>query len=218
MGGPLGVRFSGPLTPFVDGLAGELSGVGYAPTTVRAHLELWAQLSRWLAGQGLEPAQLTEVAIDRFLVVRRRTHAVLYSVRALAPGLAFLRRAGVVPEAPRPVPNTAVDAVLGRFQAYLRVERGVLEATAESYAHRARPFLQNRVRDGVLDLGSLRAGDVSGFAAEWLPGLSQSSAKSAVTAWRSLLRFLHVIGELTVALAAAVPKVASWRLAACQQG
>ena len=161
MGGSLGVRFPGPLTPFVDGLAGELRNLGYTPSTVRVHLQLWAQLSRWLVGQGLEPAELTGAAIDRFLVERRRTHAVLYSAQALAPGLAFLRREGVVPATSEPVrAGTAVDAVMERFQSYLRVERGVLEATAETYAHRGRPFLENRVRDGVLDLASLTAGDV----------------------------------------------------------
>jgi hypothetical protein len=49
---PLGVRFAGPLMPFANGLAGELAGLGYAPTTA-VHLELWAQLSGWLAGQSL---------------------------------------------------------------------------------------------------------------------------------------------------------------------
>lgn len=214
MGGSLGVRFPGPLAPFVDGLAGELRNLGYRPSTVRVHVQLWAQLSGWLVGQGLEPAELTGEAIDRFLVERRRTHAVLHSAQALAPGLAFLRREGVIPATSEPVrASTAVDAVLERFQSYLRVERGVLESTAETYAHRGRPFLENLVRGGVLDLASLTAGDVCGFAAGWLPGLSQSSAKSFVTALRSLLRFLHVSGELPTSLAGSVPTAASWRLA-----
>ncbi|MBV9163434.1 MAG: tyrosine-type recombinase/integrase [Pseudonocardiales bacterium] len=213
MSHPLGVRFVGPLAPFANGLAGELAGLGYAPATARTHLELWAQLSGWLAEQGLEPGQLVQEVIDRFLLVRRGTHAALHSLRALRPGLEFLRRTGVVPEAPSPVASTLIDVVLDRFRAYLRSERGVLEATAQTYAQRARPFLVNRVRDGGLDLESLTAGDISAFAARWLPGLSQSSAKSAVTAWRSLLRFLHVSGQLARPLVAAVPTAASWRLA-----
>jgi len=218
MDGRLRVRFSGPLTPFVEGLAGELADLGYAPTTVRVQLQLWAQLSGWLAEQCLEPAQLTQEIIEAFLLVRRRTHTVLHSVRALRPGLEFLRRAGVVPEVPDPAASTAVDVMLARFQAYLRNERGGLKATAESYAHRATPFLRSRVRGGGVALESLTAGDVSGFAAAWLPGLSPSSAKSAVTAWRSLLRFLHVSGQLTGPLAAAVPTAASWRLAGLPVG
>jgi integrase/recombinase XerD len=170
--------------------------------------------AEWLVGGAeLEPTELTQDIIDRFLLVRRRTHAVLHSLQALRPGLEFLRRMGVVPEAPSPVASTPIDVVLDQFQAYLRSERGVLEATAQTYAQRVRPFLQSRVCDGGLDFELLTAGVISAFAAGWLPGLSQSSAKSAVTAWRSLLRFLHVSGQLARPLAAAVPTAASWRLA-----
>lgn len=217
MRGPWGVQFCGPLTPFADGLAGELGRLGYAQTTARGHLELWAQVSRWLTKQGLEPSDFTGPEIDRFLVVRRRTHVDLVSVGGLAPGLAFLRCKGAVPTSPEPV-VTAVDVALGHFRAYLVGERSVLGLTAASYAERVRPFVQDRVRGGVLDLGSLTAGDVSRFAAARLPGLSQSSAKSTVTALRSLLRFLHVSGVLPWSLTAAVPAVASWRLAGLPQG
>ena len=57
MRGPLGVQFCGPLTPFADGLAGELGRLGYTRTTARRHLELWAQVSRWPTEQGLEPSE-----------------------------------------------------------------------------------------------------------------------------------------------------------------
>ncbi len=94
MSHPLGVRFAGALTPFADGLAAELAGLGYAPAPTRTHLELWAQLSRWLAEQSLESTQLTEDVLYRFLLVRRGTPVVLRSLQALRPGLEFLRRTG----------------------------------------------------------------------------------------------------------------------------
>lgn len=216
--GPLGVRFCGPLAPLAVELAAELFAWGYAATTVRVHLQLWADVSQWLAGKGLAPAQLTETAIDGFLLDRRKTHKVLFSRAALTPGLALLRRAGAVPAAVEPVPGTAVDAVLDRFRSYLQAERGVLPATAASYADRGRPFLLDRLRSGALDLESLAAGDVSRFLAARLPAMSPSSAKSTVTALRSLLRFLHLSGDVRRPLAAAVPTVASWRLAGLPTG
>ena len=218
MGGPLGVRCSGPLTPFVDGIAGELCRLGYARDTMRTQLRLWAQLSRWLDGEGLPPGRLTDVIIDRFLEVRRRTHTALYSPKALMPGLEYLRTLGVVPEGPQPSASTPVEVVLARFREYLRVERGVLESTAEAYARRVRPFLEDRVRGGALELETLSARDVSAFAAARLPGMAPSFAKSTVTALRSLLGFLHVTGMITGPLAAAVPTVACWRLAGLPTG
>src|SRR5216684_4347777 len=44
------------------------------------------------------------------------------------------------------------------------------------------------------------------------------SAKTLVTATRSLLRFLHVKGLVTAPLAGAVPAVAGWRLSALPRG
>lgn len=44
------------------------------------------------------------------------------------------------------------------------------------------------------------------------------AAKSLVTALRSLLRFLHVAGQVPVGLAAAVPSVAGWGLASLPRG
>jgi len=219
MDGALHVRFSGPLVPLVGGLRAELIRLGYAPVTVRVHLQLWAHVSRWLGERGLQPAELTQTALGDFLVERRRTHVVLVSPAGLAPGLDWLRRTGVVPPAPAPVlAGDPVETVLQAFQGYLQVERGVLAATGEKYADCLRPFLTDRLRQGALDWESLAAGDISRFTAARLPAMAPSSAKSTVTALRSLLRYLHVIGELPLPLAAAVPSVASWRLAALPTG
>jgi site-specific recombinase XerD len=168
--------------------------------------------------EGLEPARLTVAGIERFLVVRRRTHVSLSSVKALAPGLEWLRRIGVVPAPPEPVALTAIDNLERQFRAYLVVERGLLEATADSYVVRARPFLADRLRRGALELESLSAADVSRFVAAWLPGRCQARAKSTVTALRSLLRFLHATGVVERPLASAVPTVPSWRLVGLPTG
>lgn len=214
MDGALRVRFRGPLVPLVDGLRAELFGLGYAPATVQVHLQLWAHVSRWLGERGLALAELTETAMGTFLVERRRTHVVLVSPAGLAPGLGWLRGTGAVPPAgPKALAGDPVEAVLQAFQGYLQVERGVLPATGEKYVDCLRPFLTDRLHHGALDWQSLTAGDISRFTAARLPAMSPSSAKSTVTALRSLLRYLHVIGELPVSLAAAVPTVASWRLA-----
>jgi site-specific recombinase XerC len=47
---------------------------------------------------------------------------------------------------------------------------------------------------------------------------SVESAKALVTAMRSLLRFLHVDGRITVPLVGAVPAVAGWRLGSLPRG
>lgn len=208
-------RFVGPLAPYVDGLRGELSTLAYAPSTVTSHLALWAQLSRWLERRGLDPSELTAAGIEEFLAERRQTHGYLYTIKALSPGLEFLRRVGAVPgvEAVAEEEESAVEAIERRFRSYLLVERGLAEVSVETYVVRARPFLADRARCGRLDLESLTAADVSAFVAGWLPGLSTAPARSTVTALRSLLSFLHSTGVVAKPLACVVPAVASWRLA-----
>jgi integrase/recombinase XerD len=207
-------RLSGPLVPYVDGLRAEFSTLGYAPSTVSSHVGLWAQVSCWLERRGLDASGLTGPSIDEFLAERRRTHRYLYTIKALSPGLEFLRRVGAVPgvEAVTEEESEA-DAIERQFRSYLLVERGLAEVSVETYLVRARPFLTDRARRGRLDLTSLTAVDVSTFVAWWLPCLSKAPARSTVTALRALLVFLHATGVVAQPLSCVVPTVASWRLA-----
>lgn len=147
-------------------------------------------MSRWLEDRRLAPSELTTARTGEFLEVRGQTHRSLYSIKALSPGLKFLRRAGAVPGV-RAVADedSTVEAIERQFRNYLLVERGLTEVSAETYVLRARPFLVDRARRGRLDLELLTAADVSGFVAGWLPGLSTASARSTVTA----LRFVAVV-------------------------
>ncbi len=206
--------FSGPLGVFADGLRAEFSALGYAPSTVTAHLGLWAQLDQWLADRGLALSELNRARIEEFLEVRRQTHRYLYSIKALAPGLEYLRRVEAVPGVEATGERApAVEEIERRFRNYLLVERGLAEVSVETYVIRARPFLVDRMRRDRLDLESLTAAEVSAFAVSWLPSLSKAPARSTVTALRALLSFLHATGVVPTPLALVVPTVASWRLA-----
>lgn len=207
-------RFGGPLVPYVDGLRAEFSALAYAPSTATSHLGLWAQLSCWLQRRGLGASELTGVRIDEFLAERRQTHRYLYTMKALLPGLDFLRRVGAVPSVEAvPQEESEVEVLERQFRSYLLVERGLAQVSVETYALRARPFLTERARRGRLDLTSLTAADVSAFVAWWLPRLSKAPARSTVTALRALLKFLHATGVVAHPLSCVVPTVASWRLA-----
>ena len=65
---------------------------------------------------------------------------------------------------------------------------------------------------GPADLRDLSAGDVTAFVLA-SSRTRDGSVSAVVTALRSLLRFLHVTGVIDRPLAAAVPSLASWKLA-----
>jgi hypothetical protein len=72
-------------------LRGEFARLGYASSSATVQLQLAAYLLRWLQAEGLGTQDLTGPMIERFLTTRRRDYSNLYSMRALAPLLGYLR-------------------------------------------------------------------------------------------------------------------------------
>ena len=209
---------SGPLVGFAVELGRELDVLGYAATTATELMRLAAHLSRWLDGSGLSLGQATPSVIEAFVAERRATHTNQISVQALGPILGYLRRVGAVPK-PLPVlPTTAAQVALGEFSRYLLDQRAVSGPVAVAYAHWVSPFVEQL----LCPPGSGRPRDVSavelvGFLASALPALSGKSAQMTATALRSLLRFGHAQGFLSVDLSSAVPSIGRWRLSGLPQ-
>lgn len=218
---PSRVRVTGPLEAHAAGFASELARQGYRPIGARNQMRLFAQLSRWLAGEGLCVSQFGPVQVDRFLHARRAAGSTfLLSIKALQPSLAYLRGLGVVVPIPLSLPSGPVEEVLARYRNFLTVERGLGAATARGYIDAARPFLQSRVlADGsALSLEDLTASEVTAFVVARCPRQGPSAAKLTVTVLRSLLGFLHVEGKIGRSLVSAVPSVAHRRLAGLPKG
>ena len=86
MGSPSRVRVTGPLEPYAAGFASELARVGYTEHSTSHQLRVFAHLSRWLAAESLDVAELTPVVGDAFLIARRAAGYTLWlSRKALQP-------------------------------------------------------------------------------------------------------------------------------------
>ena len=202
------VRVSGPLAGYAAVFAAYLAGAGYTPLSAANQVRVLAHLSRWLEDRGFDPGELTGLRVQEFLAARRAAgYTCWLSERGLAPLLGCLRGLGVVPEPERPVPVAAVDVLLDRYGRYLAGERGLVASTVRYYLDEARGFLSGREDR----LAVLTAAEVSGFIAAESRRRGTGSAKIAVTALRSLLRFLVLEGLVTPGLQDAVPSVAGWR-------
>lgn len=203
----------GPLAPFAAGFAVELVGRGYRPRSVSGQLELMAHLSRWAAEEGLELAELTEKAAERFLAVRRERDVSLRSWRALGPLVVYLRGLGVIPDHAVPA-DTSVERLLADYREYLLHERGLTAGSVAHWERVAKLFLAERSEPLEDALRQLTAGEVTGFVvAQCAPGhRSGSTAKTLTSGLRSLLRYLHLAGFTEIPLAQAVPRAAGWRL------
>lgn len=211
-----GIRFTGPLSVYVDGFGRELERQGYTSRSVRTQLFLAAHLSRWMVAQDLlDVGVLAPDVVERFLAFRRSTgYATMLTARSLEPLLGFLHELGLVVVAETAAPSCPAEQLLERYREYVTVERGVCAEAARGYVDNVRPFITGRLSADGKDvlLREMTARDVSDFVVGACPGKSKTSARLLVTSLRSLLRFLHVDGLIAVSLLGAVPSVAGWRL------
>lgn len=204
---------SGPLAPFVAGFTEWLRGKGYTPAAVRIHQRRMTHLSYWMDAEKVEIASFGPVTVDVFIAAQDAAGRFkAWRAGSWVPLLEYLRSAGV-PVADRPAPVvTAVDALLADYARYEASERGLTARTIDRNVRAVRPFLQSRTSGGRLGLEALTAGEVTSFVVD-CAGREPGSMPHLVTALRSLLRYLHVVGVIPAGLATAVPTAARWKLA-----
>lgn len=205
---PSRVRVSGPLARHAMTLGDQLLSAGYPPERVVRHLQLLAQLSRWMESRDLGEAELCEERLGEFLDARR---AAGYWGRPSVGWLAELL--GLIPglemaPAPRPAP-TAAELLIERYCHHLLQERGLATSTIRGYVDHARRFVSRfEDADGEVDLSGVTAEAVISFVVDQRRcRRSLGSAAKAVTVLRSLLRFLSLEGLVPSGMADAVPAV-----------
>ncbi len=208
-------QVTGALAPFAEGFRKELSRQGYSSWTAPEHLYLMSDLSRWLDGRDLSPAQLSSAQVEEFLIHRRsRSQARWTTARALVPLLGYLRGLGIVPAPIAPAPASPAEELLAEFAAYLATERGLCPATIVAYRHLAGLFLRACAPEPAVQgcgLEQLECQQINTFLLTECAQRSIGSTKNLVTALRVLLRFLYLQGYTSVSLAGSVPRAIPWR-------
>jgi integrase/recombinase XerD len=111
------------LAEYADGFRRELAEGGFAPAGATRQLELMANVSRWLADEGLAVGGLTPARAEMFVIARR---AAGYRNRARPDRLArYLRSVGTVPELPSAGDGVSgTELLLERYRSYVVSESG----------------------------------------------------------------------------------------------
>lgn len=198
------VLMSGPLVPFADAYAAELSRRGYTPLTTVNQLRGVARLSCWLEANGLSVAQLSGDRVEAFLACQRLGggHRLQVSRRGLVCLLAVLRELEVL--GPEPVASTASprELLLACFGRYLLGERALAEGTVHGYVMHARWFLDGLAGEDALV--RLSASEVTGAVVRKADsGVSVAAAQYFVSGLRAFLRFCFVEGLVAADLSPA---------------
>jgi len=195
------------------GFAAYLASRGYAESSVKHHLYLIADLSAWLAGQGLAAGDLTEVVAGRFREDLRARESYLVKGASPGPLLGYLRSIGVRPRQQAGGPTSAAGALLQEYDRHLRVERSAGEVTTAHYLRYAHEFLaaagwpQDGPEFGAC-LAALDGAQVLDIVSRQVARHRLPSVGAALTGDRAFLRFLEHAGRTSRPLAAAVPRAA----------
>jgi integrase/recombinase XerD len=195
------------LAPHAITFGDQLLLAGYPPERAVRHLQLLAQLSRWMEAQELTEEDLGEENLGEFLKDRRAAGywgrpsvGWLAKLLGLIPGLELMP---VPPAAP-----TASEALIERYCHHLRQERGLAVSTVRGYVAHARRFVSRFADDnGEIDVSGMTAKAVISFVVDQRRSRCLGSAAKAVTVVRSLLRFLSLEGLVPSGVAEAVPAV-----------
>src|SRR6266487_2360104 len=92
------VQVGGLLVDRAADFAAYLTDLGYAWSSMKHHLYLLADLSAWLAGQGLAAEDLSEPVAGRFWADLRVRGSYLVKGTSLEPLLSYLHGIGVLPQ------------------------------------------------------------------------------------------------------------------------
>lgn len=197
---------NGLLEPCLDSIEKSLLEKGYARHSVRAYVRAIIGFEHWLFQHQIPVRDLDDKVIDRYLGQRQQGPGRLYRCDppALRMALEHLRATGVTP-CPQPIGQLSpVDQLVGRYEIYLRVERGLVQRTVDCYRPTVRGFLLQQFGNGPLHLQRLGPAEVQNFLLSQAKTLSLRGARSMTTALRSFFRFLLQHGEIDQDLRATV--------------
>ncbi|RKX64744.1 MAG: integrase, partial [Tenericutes bacterium] len=176
--------------------------------------------AHWSGEQQTSLSDIDERLISRYIEEHLpdcrcalRCQRVSYMVRAaLKHMLAMLRENGQCAHQSAPG-SDFIAAELADFDGHLADVRGLSLVTRSVRLRHLWNFLIDCFGNRAVQVSLLAPGDVTRFMAQYTAGWVPSSIRAMCTSLRSYFTFKASTGEQTVALIAALPRVAQWRLA-----
>lgn len=204
----------GPLGPHLDSFAYWLSEQGYRRMVAVRKIRQVARLSRWLGQRHILITELNEQRIGDFM--KRQQRPIRWQIEvqcACSQLLQYLRHSKIIRDQRPSAPEGPIDLLIRDYRRFLTEERGLTQASLDTYLPVARHFLSEVFGTGALRLDQLAARHVSRFVLRATSTLSPTRVQLTAAVLRSLLGFLYQRGKLAAPLGGAVPCVPKGRQA-----
>lgn len=206
---------SRPGGTLLEGFAEALNRSGYSKSSACDFIRAGEHFLCWTNQQGITPADLNEVVLDRFVahlsackcqgVSHIRRVAMVHGVRAF---LAYQNGVDITRAGCSTIALDQGSVLFFAFCQWMREQRGTSDATLFNYSISLRSLLE-LVGD---DLGKLDAQCLRQFVLKQSQTKGCSAAKTCTTALRMFIRFLIANGKCSGGLEASIPVLAHWRL------
>jgi site-specific recombinase XerD len=209
----------GPLGPHLASYAKQLKDQRYGRAAALERIRLIADFSGWCDQHGIRAREVSAQHTEQFLHdrmdlgYRRRG----FETSALAHLLMQLGHRAITVESPAPPVLTPAARIQAEFDRYLQQQRGLMLSTRRGYLWFVSRFLTERFGTDAVKLSALTADNVTTFVRQQAARFQPATSQAMTTALRIFFRFARQRGDLTADLAAAVPSVAHWSLAAIPQ-
>lgn len=190
---------------------------GHTRQCIQIYGQIAEHFSRWLAKERLQPHEINESVVGRFLKQHlqccrcpRPAPVDAKNCRAaLGRLLVFLRERRLITERVAEPPSIS-GRLVQDYDFHARDVQG-LAATTRQYLRRyAREFLSSRQAQGPIRLADLKPRDLLKYVQHRARHLKPASVRVLVGALRGFLRFLHLTGRIDQRLVHAVPCPAPW--------
>lgn len=197
-----------------------LTAQGYSCGTIRGYVSGVAHFAQWLAHTRRGLTDINEALVARFLdkhLPSCRCTRCCWRLRAtvraaLAQLLTLLRVDGLIASAAA-LQASPLNEELRDFERYLTQVCGLSFVTCTYRLKHIRHFLVSRFGTGPIAVSALAPRDIARFMAKYAGRWTPQSQQVIASSVQSYLRFKALHGASIAQLSAAVPKLASVRLA-----
>ena len=200
------------LRPYCKQFREQLVAQGYAAATMRTYDTAARLLCEEIVRRGLRKGEfagrmLSQVQAAALKAIHPDKHT--YTEYCLARLIDALVEAGAAerPKVPKKAP-TALDRLVAEYEAYLREQRGLTEATIYHCVRFLHRFMAFRFGGELGDMNVITADDVARFLHEVMSRKSPYRDRTPPTHLRNLFRFLFWSGKTKRDLASCLPRVA----------
>lgn len=191
---------------------------GYSQNTMERYYRGLAHFAHWISGQRIGLREVDDALIGRFLFGHllhchcapkcERTRTNIHAAVTL-----FLEMRGIARVGPISPVSTAIAREIADFDRHLSEVRGLSDSTRYARRRDITEFLVDRFGTGTISIANLTPDDVEHFVLSRTRGLAPRTIKGVGNSLHSYFLFKSSCGIPTATLIAALPPVASRRLA-----